>query len=703
MQCSVRPYQGYPALWIDDTPIPSTAYITYQPEPQHYQEMYHAGVRLFSLGVYAGGRGISEISGIGPFRPGFYTGENSFDFSAVEQDFISASAGQKDCWLLPRVYLDCPIWWEKSHPEELCRDAAGAPLRQSFASQRWREDMAAALRALMDFVEQSPWKEQVVGYQVAAGNTEEWMYHRRWEQQLSDYSIPAVEGYRQWLKQKYGALERVEAVHRCRYGSWSQVSLATPAERLTCENGCLRNPYREAKTMDFTRWHNHLIADTIGYFCRVIKEHSHGGRITGAFYGYLFELPSLDYGHWGLGEVLSNPDVDFLASPNSYMGLRQPGIDWPSMSVVDSARLHGKLWFIESDTRTHLTGPLKDKRPDILPQNGRYDRKGVWKGPDTYEETCHLLKKGFGSLLTKHLSTWWFDMWGGWFSDPRYLQLLEKFGALLWEQQQRPSAFSAQIAVFVDDCSQHCFGLNSSELAQQLSLQREALGHLGAPYQVFLLDDLTKPGTNWQDFRLCIFLNCVQMRSSTRQAVEHLKGLGRTLLFIGPSDWYQEDGTAQPQPVTGFSTRYDPASAPVQAEYQGEQFPSQPLCCPRFRETEGARVLARFREGGDPAVCLQTSPEGNQVLSLAPNLPSGLLRQCAVLSGVHVYDVSGNIVYADEDHICVHLTHSGWQRLMLPQPREVLDLLTGEPLASGSVSCYDYHGQRHQTFLFRLK
>ena len=71
MQCSVRPYQGYPALWIDDTPIPSTAYITYQPEPQHYQEMYHAGVRLFSLGVYAGGRGISENSSIGPFRQAF--------------------------------------------------------------------------------------------------------------------------------------------------------------------------------------------------------------------------------------------------------------------------------------------------------------------------------------------------------------------------------------------------------------------------------------------------------------------------------------------------------------------------------------------------------------------------------------------------------------------------------------------------------
>ena len=98
MQCSVRPYQGYPALWIDDTPIPSTAYITYQPEPQHYQEMYHAGVRLFSLGVYAGGRGISENSGIGPFRPGFYTGENSFDFSAVEQDFISAS---EFIWTVP--------------------------------------------------------------------------------------------------------------------------------------------------------------------------------------------------------------------------------------------------------------------------------------------------------------------------------------------------------------------------------------------------------------------------------------------------------------------------------------------------------------------------------------------------------------------------------------------------------------------------
>lgn len=43
-----------------------------------------------------------------------------------------------------------------------------------------------ALCALMDFVERSPWKDQVVGYQVAAGNTEEWMYHRHHELQLCD-------------------------------------------------------------------------------------------------------------------------------------------------------------------------------------------------------------------------------------------------------------------------------------------------------------------------------------------------------------------------------------------------------------------------------------------------------------------------------------------------------------------------------------
>ena len=61
--------------------------------------------------------------------------------------------------------------------------------------------MADTLRALIDAVEASKYADNVIGYQVAAGLTEEWMYHGyRCPGEYCDYSERSKSAFNKWLE-----------------------------------------------------------------------------------------------------------------------------------------------------------------------------------------------------------------------------------------------------------------------------------------------------------------------------------------------------------------------------------------------------------------------------------------------------------------------------------------------------------------------
>src|SRR5690606_34349035 len=85
----------------------------------------------------------------------------------------------------------------------------------------------------------------------------------------------------------------------------------------------------------------------------------------------------------------------------------------------------GKLWLAENDTRTSISTLLRDRAPEVNPVGGWYD-KGVWIGPKDMETSVSFLWKNLGRMLTYGYGGWWFDMWGGWFSDPELLFVIQK-------------------------------------------------------------------------------------------------------------------------------------------------------------------------------------------------------------------------------------------------------------------------------------
>ena len=81
-------------------------------------------------------------------------------------------------------------------------------------------------------------------------------------------------------------------------------------------------------------------------------------------------------------------------------------------------------------------------------------------------------------------------MWGGWYADERYMSMLKKLRDIRTESRDLPSKPAAEVAIFVDENSY--FGFESMDIPGKISLVRRQLGKAGAPYELYIAQDVEK-------------------------------------------------------------------------------------------------------------------------------------------------------------------------------------------------------------------
>ncbi len=507
-----------PAIVIDGVRHPPMAYTSYFPRTVYYRQAAECGIHLYCFPAYLAGRGINTRSGIGPFRTGLWHGPAQFDFADIVTDVEALLAADSSALFIMRLHLDVPEWWERAFPNECCLLGDGSVFRQSFTSPRWRQDAAGALRAVIRWFRTSPYAAHLAGIHVAAGQTEEWLYHA-----CADRNPSRLAAFERWLTERY---ENRETALR----AWSRSDCRDARTALDALEQEPQPRWRDADTdrpaLDACRFHSEVMVDAIAAFCRTVKEESDGRLLTGAFYGYHFFVSDIRMGHAALSRLLACPDLDFLASPNMYD--RSPGKDWPPMAAVDSVRLHGKLWMAENDTRTALTRPLAETAPSICPA-GQY-RGGVWKGPDSLELSAALLRTNTARMLTHGYGGWWFDMWGGWFAHPALLAELAA-AQTLWRQDNESSDArivpSHTLCVIVDERFAD-FDASFGGLCGALIENYRALSTCGRPYVLYLRNDLEE--LDLSGVRFLWMLGMAVLTAREQERLQQLMREGCTVL-----------------------------------------------------------------------------------------------------------------------------------------------------------------------------
>ena len=688
MKCTVR-IEGMQSYFdIGGKKVMPSAYMSYNPKREYIDRFKKYGVNIFMFPIYAGDQGINMESGLRPFCDNFFKGYGEYDFSAVES--VLEMIGNDDgVYIIPRVCLEPPIWWQKMNPDELSRDHRGEAQRECFTSSKWREDMSVALKALLDYFDASRWRDNIIGIHIAAGGTEEWTYHGRYARQFYDYSERNREAYLGWLENKYSTVDALSAAWNKKIDSFDEVRFPKAIERAYSESGFLREPFADRAVLDYYDFHNEAVADTISYFCRKVKEYTDGEKITGVFYGYVFSMPQSYKGLHALGKVFECQYVDFVSTTNIGM---EPGSAWVFSSATKSAYLNGKVWMAEGDIRTHLTRGLDVSLPHAVPDNDFYN-SSVWVGPPTPELSCSAVTKGLARILTSNCGIWWFDMFGGWLNDDRLLGIIEKTPSLL-ASQNKPY-LKADVAVIIDETGYKYYAADADTVRDAVREVGQSLSHSGVAYDIYLQSDIKKTNFRADEYKLYIFLGGQEPKEEDRQAIEEkLKGGGRTLLWLHCASCYDSE-------LCDFELEKRNSRLPRSAVFKGYSYPKYPLPTLRFKSTRGF-VLSCFDDGEEAAVVWRDMGDYSSVYSLIMAPHPELFREIALLSGAHIYTYKDDCIFAGGEFVAIHSLEAGYRRINLPESGfSALNAITGEPIKVNDAFI-DLKMKKYDTMIIKL-
>ena len=640
--------------------MPLYGYMTYQPKKARYEDFKEAGVELFFCAVYAGDRGINPNSGTRPFRPGFWKGYREYDFSYADEDFRRVVGQSKpgEVYIIPRLMIETPTWWDLANPDEVSCDAQGTPLHESFASEKWMADTEVMLQDFQNWLEESGWSRYIAGWHVACGSTEEFLRPQQHPMQYSDYSPAAQARFRLWLKERYHSLEALNGCWHTAYSDWEEVKQATPAQRMFAVNGELRDPEYEQQAIDTYAFTNDTMALSVVRLCETAKRITGGNQVIGAFFGYT--LTGTEIGHHATRIVLESDAVDFLASPFCYTDNRALGIDWAFPGCVSSSMLNGKPWFVEADVRTCYSEPLSKCMPFADPPVGRAYDGPVWFGPDNIQDSLAQMTKAFARILTNNTAIWWFDMWGGWYNQQAFMAFHKQVQKLYREHSQQGGSRNASpVAVFIDDDLFNEMAADSRYSHHLCYTLGKELGQMGTPYELFIMDDfsLVDPGK----YRMALFASCCHWKDEQLKALENWKKDGRMLVFTGTVDAFAASGI-------------ETLRLPGLEEEDGMRLPIL-----RFETRPGDVILATAEEGGAVEM-LRRAPDFSVYAATAITLSSDKLRRLVCAAGGQVYNFQGDAVYASEKYVGLHAAEAGIRRLCFNRMVQLVDVFTGEEL-----------------------
>ena len=681
-KAEVRVDKGLPRLWVDGVETDPTQVLFTRPDALQQRNAADAGIPIWSVGL--GDMGFKQTG---------------FDYTEVDQTLARYLEINPKAWLLPTFTLGTrhQRWWIKAHPEARCRLAGGSDVigdyhgsrRQvpCFASPVWRRDYGDALRRLIQHLKDSPFASRIIGFQPCSGITWEWFHWGAQSRELVDYSAAGAADFRRWLRAKYGQDAALQA-------AWHNplaklVSAPVPADdrRRKPEHGMFYNPGTQQDVLDYHRYQHDVVAESILYFARIIKQETEGRSLVGTYYGYVTHLPETpgfcqSSGHFSLHRLLSSADVDYLMAPVAY-GWREVGGTAACMSAAGSFPLHGKLWWNQADLRSHWSSQAGFGRPP--------DLRG----------SVECMRREAARALAQGTAVQWYDFSGGWtFGDER---LADEARRLLAVNRMRAAGAdwprSDYLAVIVDERQMGTFDLFRP--AYGLSLiyrQRERLNRSGVLWRTYLFSDLmSRP--ELLEHRAFLLLNLFRLTKPQRDFLRNrlMKG-GRTVAFVGPVGLMAEEGlsAAHTSEVLGWpmeevskptrlSTKLrDALPKPWQecagvemgvgASYSPVALPARPV----------GLVLGTLKDSDRAALVFEERADHKLLWSAAPCLPPELIRCLSGAAGLPILSSDNAAVYAGYGFVGVHARDAGVHRVKLPKPCAVRELISGRTWPAGT-------------------
>jgi len=626
--------------------------------------------------------------------------------------------------------------WLDAHPDELTRydeeidyTAKIAQADASWASEAWRRDSALFVERLARHFH-STFNGRVILYQVGGGSCGENgplfdpYYGGSWY--AADFSEPMVRFFRARLRAYYG-----DDVDRLR-NAWGEAAVTfenaqVPGriERISVEQFALRSPQR-CQTADYYRTWSAAVEGTALAWVEAVKRGTGGEALTATPMGAMLDCGLCGFmihqmAKMTFHDAAASPHLDMLQSPATY-ALRNPGDgDASAMIPLGMARLAGKMWLRDFDTRTHLAAGECDADPV----------GSLWRTPRTTWEDIQIIIRDAGYSILKGGAVWWHEIHDRMFRLPAHIRAAKRMQAVGRGAVHADRSLMPGLGVFVDNES-NLHQANANRLIYAMNYEPRQLHwpHAGMAYDIFHLNDASHPDI--PPHRLMLVTNAFWMTEAQAEAIKALaRKNGATLVWMmapgaqGPGQFDLEKTSR----ITGFTIRCaDVEALPRVSLLPGAHPWSQPPLPtggslvyfgtgPHDYDDSGARgvgplfyadasgdanvtVLGMLDALREPGFAVRPMDGYTSVYCAAPYLPNALLRQMGKDAGAHCYLDTDDLIHVAADLILVHANRAGTKEIRWTRPVDVvIDLFTGEQIA-GNVQGWAVEMQRYETRFF---
>ena len=385
--------------------------------------------------------------------------------------------------------VDAPAWYVKAHPRERFAAEDGPRDFMSYASEDYRRDVSNFLSRVVAHLKTKPYYNRIAGFGLDGGEDGQFMqWTGRNRDYLGDYSEP--------MRRRFA--DEIPSAAR-RKGNPRQIWL---------------DPEKDADIVRYNRVFGATPAEFMLACARAIKEASHREKLVFAYYGKFYSIAGyLEWGELALRRVLDSPDVDCLIAVEYKQ--RGGGLPHSFAAPVSSYTLHSKAFIDEADIRTFLDGSQD------------------WGAGHDEASTVSIMRKMFMMTFCRGHGSHWYDLHGGMFQHPA---IHREVGALmqLARRTMANAVVPAEIAVVCDEESllAATCAIKSETSRLVLHQQNGAIGRIGAPYDLYLADDLVRAPS----YRMYIFLFCRTPTAAAAAQIARIRASGATCVDVNPGE-----------------------------------------------------------------------------------------------------------------------------------------------------------------------
>lgn len=406
-------------------------------------------------------------------------------FDRMVEDTTRAMPGAK---LILMVDLNSPAWLE--HNDWLGSNDTFMNLGKAIHNPKWLTATENYLKAFVGYANEK-YGDRIVACVIACGSTDEWY----------DYSRGSESSERRaaWR------------VYQTANGKPDPVDIPPESAREHfVHEDFLRSPTEDAIALDYWRFCNESVANTIIRFAGDVREIVGDKAEIGCFYGYILEKSDnalVSCGHLDYERVFACPNIDFVISPGTYRD-RQIGGGSGFLVPSGTAAVNGKRLLHECDQRTHTYN--KYLTPYITLPFRHWENES---------ETVAGIKREASLGLIKRTHLWWFDMWGDFYQGENVMKTLARVRDLWYEYSCEPAQDVCEVAMIVDPDSTYFVNQNH-EMTPKMNLgTRNLLNRLGAPYEVYSFSDIPKI-KNFDRYKLVIFTSMFNLTEEKREILD---------------------------------------------------------------------------------------------------------------------------------------------------------------------------------------